>query len=139
MIREALRLWGIATAPIHEIGHVIFGWISLNPAMIVEWNRVVAIRYGFTIQIGGYLFESIFAAGLSYRFRRKLWIHPITIWHVTSMFYGLTWQSDFPWPAVGPLLIWRLAGVLAYVIIVYSAISGGLAIFDRPPSNQHGS
>lgn len=121
---QIIRIWSLATAPIHELGHVIFGWLSFNPAMITSWNETTALRYGFFIQIGGYLFDAILPAILSYRFRRHPWVHALTTFHVVSMFYSIQYQGDFPRPAPGPMLIWVLGGILSLVVILYSLIAG---------------
>ena len=121
---QIIRIWSLATAPIHEIGHVIFGWLSFNPAMITSWNETTALRYGFFIQIGGYLFDAILPALLSYRFRKYPFIHIFTSFHIISMFYCLPYQDDFKINTTGPMLIWVLGGVLALVVILYSLIAG---------------
>jgi hypothetical protein len=121
---QIIRIWSLATAPIHEMGHVIFGWLSFNPAMITGWNETTAMRYGFFIQIGGYLFDAILPAVLSYRFRRYPIIHIFTAFHVVSMFFSIQYQGDFKTNTTGPMIIWVLGGVLALVVILYSLIDG---------------
>jgi hypothetical protein len=121
---QIIRIWSLATAPIHELGHVIFGWLSLNPAMITGWNETTAMRYGFFIQIGGYLFDAIFPALISYRFRKYPIIHIFTTFHVVTMFYSIQYQGDFKTNTTGPMIIWVLGGVLALVVILYSLIDG---------------
>jgi hypothetical protein len=119
-----LELWGRITAPIHELGHVIFGWLSFNPTSIVAWNYVASNRYGFTVQIGGYLFEAIVGAVLAWKLRRYLWVYPVAIIQVSSMLYCINYQGDFiDSTAPGAMLIWRLSGVLAYIVILYSFIA----------------
>ena len=121
---EIIRIWSLATAPIHELGHVIFGWLSFNPAIITGWAETTALRYGFFIQIGGYLFDAILPALISYRFRRHTIIHIFTSFHVVTMFYCIPYQGDFPEPATGPMIIWVLGGILSLVVILYSLIAG---------------
>jgi hypothetical protein len=121
---EIIRIWSLVTAPIHELGHMIFGWLSFNPAMITSWNETTAMRYGFMIQIGGYLFDAIFPALLSYRFRRHPWVHAFTTFHVVTMFYSIPYQGDFKTNTTGPMLIWVLGGILSLVVILYSLIAG---------------
>jgi hypothetical protein len=121
---RVLELWGRLTAPIHELGHVIFGWLSFNPTIIIGWNYVASNRYGFTVQIGGYLFEAIVGAVLAWKLRRYLWVYPVAIIQVSSMLHCINYQEDFiDSTAPGAMLIWRLSGVLAYIVILYSFVA----------------
>jgi hypothetical protein len=40
-------------APFHEAGHILFGWISLNPTIPTGWNEVRSINDTFFMSIGG--------------------------------------------------------------------------------------
>ena len=120
-----LGIYGELTAPIHELGHVIFGWLTLNPTVIAGWNLAAASRDGFIMSLGGYLFEIIFGAGLVFCLRRYKFVYAVGIIHIASALYATSYQGDFP-DGSGELfaarIIWSLAGVIGFIVILCSAI-----------------
>jgi hypothetical protein len=120
-----LGIYGELTAPIHELGHVIFGWLTLNPTVIAGWNLAMSSREGFIMSLGGYLFEIIFGAGLVFFLRRYKFVYAVGIFHIASALYATSYQGDFP-DGSGELfaarIIWSLAGVIGYIVILCSAI-----------------
>jgi len=122
MISQILGVWAQIISPIHELGHVIFGWLSFNPTIITGWASAASMRSGFFVQIGGYLFEFIAFVLLVYALRYKWWVYPIGLISITAVLYSLSAQADFPLPATGPMLIWWLSGILSYVLIIWIAL-----------------
>jgi len=140
IIGRILGVWAQLLSPVHELGHVIFGWLSFNPTIITGWNSAASMRPGFMVQIGGYLFEFIAFTLLVYALRRRWWVYPVSLFSITSVLYSLQAQGDFPGPATGPMLIWWLAGVLSYVLIAYigclQLVSEDRAIRHKPSCIQ---
>ncbi len=75
------------------------------------------------VRIGGYLFEAILPVMIAWKFRKHLWVHIVAAFSVTSMLYCLQFQDDFTVNAAGPMLIWWLAGILSYVMLLYISIN----------------
>jgi hypothetical protein len=134
-----LAVWAQAVSPLHELGHVIFGWLSFNPTIITGWNSAASMRDGFFVAIGGYTTQIMAPVLLLYFLRRQWWFYPIVILNTTAALYSLQYQGDFPTNATGALLIWWLCGVLSYILTVYIGLNACLSTQRRPSCNQHSS
>ena len=127
-----LELWAQAVSPLHELGHVIFGWLSFNPTIITGWNSAASMRDGFIVGIGGYITQILAPVLLLHFLRRQWWLYPLVIFNTTAALYSLQYQGDFPTNATGALLIWWLCGIMAYILTLYIGINAHLAIPDKP-------
>jgi len=117
---EVMGIYGAITAPIHELGHVIFGWLTLNPTSIAGWNLASASRDGFIMSLGGYLFEIIFGAALVWFLRRNWFAYPVGTVQIAAALYATSYQADFPEGSdqhLAAQIIWLIATVAAFVIM----------------------
>jgi len=124
LLGTVLRIWGEWFAPIHELGHVIFGWLSFNPTFIQKWDQSGSVRTGFMMSLGGYLFEIIVGAALAYMLRKHKWIYPVAMIQVASALYATRYRSDLAGSRVAEA-IWYLSGFVAFMVILISAIKAG--------------
>jgi hypothetical protein len=122
---SVLSVYGEITAPIHELGHMLFGWLTLNPTKIASWNSAHASRDGFIMSLGGYLFEIIFGAGLVFLLRRQKFVYAVGLIQIAAALYATSYQGDFP-DGSGELLaariIWTISGIIGFIVILYSAL-----------------
>jgi hypothetical protein len=118
-------------APFHEIGHVVFGWITLNPTVIIKWNMVSASRDSIFMSMGGYIGEFAAVIALAEILDRKAW--KAWPWCVTPLFVmswrSIAWQEDVTGFGDRNMayLIWYLCGALAAVILVWRRYAAHLA------------
>jgi hypothetical protein len=107
-------------APIHELGHVVFGWLSLNPTKIVAWNKASALRDGWFMSLGGMVFEFLAVFLIAYFVGKKTkYIYLYTIAFTMVILAACNFQSDRN--GYGPLMlvIWYIIGFasLAWQVI----------------------
>ena len=125
MIQTILIVWGFIQAPIHEIGHMIFGWLSFNPTCIIGWTEAAVTRDGFIVGIGGYITSFMAAPLFAWKLRRHWWAYAVAAIQVASTFYYLPYQADFvqgTTEAAGAMVVWSLCGVLSVVGIVMAMV-----------------
>jgi hypothetical protein len=91
---QNLAYWTIS--PIHELGHVVFGWLSFNPTFITGWAEASTLRDEFIVSVGGVLGEELFL----------VWISEMLAWKARKK---ATW--------------WAVVATLA--IIIWGGIPGG--------------
>ena len=123
---DFLRIWGIIFAPIHELGHIVFGWLSFNPTIPVAWNEVASMRDGFIQSLGGVAGAFIFPVLLLYRFRAKKWLYiPVAI-HILETFWSIRFQIDLQ-----PFRALEAVGIMLWVVIGAAAVVAYVGILVK--------
>lgn len=114
------------TSPIHELGHVIFGFLSFNPTRIIGWGLSRPDHEGFIMAVGGYLLEIAAAGVLGEIFNRKAkkaWF--ISMLVLVYAFWSLAWQTDVlesDWGKIGLVaaqVLWYGFALTTGIFMVY--------------------
>ena len=110
------NLW----SPVHELGHVVFGWLSFNPTIIVSWGMSGSMFDTWPVSMGGTIFELMFFVFLTELSLRKFhigwaWLYTIPLCLVVILSMGF--QSDLD----GRFWIYYVWLVAAIASIVYIA------------------
>ena len=118
---EIGQIW----APLHELGHVVFGWLSFNPTIIAGWALCYQARDGFIGSIGGAVGGFLGVVAISELYLRvkpirRLWPVALFMWLVDFTALPFVIQGDFPWLSdfTLPLTIARIAGLGCLIIMV---------------------
>jgi hypothetical protein len=65
-------------SPLHELGHVVFGWLTLNPAFVTGWTETSSLfPFNYLMKIGGGMGEFI---GIALIYMAMLKWLPTIIW-----------------------------------------------------------
>jgi len=118
-LESLLYLIGFFFAPVHELGHVIFGWLSFNPTVILGWALARSYRDGFMVAFGGVFTELVFFAGMSeWLGRKSLAIYPWCLSLAAIVMMSIPFQTDqYGYEPLMPIL-WYITGVLCLLFML---------------------
>jgi len=113
---------GFMFAPIHELGHVIFGWLTLNPTFIISWNQAesMIVTHPWLMLFGGVFTELVFYWLVAFFVGKKTrFIYPWTLALTLINLMSIWFQTDQD--GYGPLMpaLWYATGVISIVWQIY--------------------
>jgi len=114
------HLW----SPVHELGHVVFGWLSFNPTIILGWGMSGSMFDTWPVKMGGTIFELLFFVFLTELSLRKLhigWAWLYTIPCCLVVILGMGFQSDLD-GRFWMYYVWLVAAIASIVYIAARSI-----------------
>lgn len=133
-IEKFLDVIFFLNTPMHEIGHIIFGWLSLNPTFPGGWDYVYSMRDGLIGTLGGswgeYLTYLVLVetVGRRWTWTNMYWAAGIIYTLFTAMFYV---GVDFASHEELKRTILTISGILALAVVLYRATKGYQYCFMR--------